>query len=217
MAVTKIAAVLLVVGLVVGVVAGYGVGFITTRPQISQLQSNLSETQSALSKSRSEVDSLGGQLTETKNKLTATEAELTKAQTTITELKEDISVVTAKLDAINATMPKLEKDLKLLEALSKPFPTSYTDQLSWFQNVRSVATEVDARLPPLIDKAIADYKTYVEWVTKQPTNVYTVEWVDWAIQYFKLEQIYLKDSSEFSNLLYAIIIADINNALKAIK
>ena len=44
MAITKIAAVLLVVGLVVGAVAGYGVGFITYQPQISQLQSDLSET-----------------------------------------------------------------------------------------------------------------------------------------------------------------------------
>jgi len=71
MAITKVGAVLLVVGLVVGVVAGYGVGFIVYQPQIFQLQSNLSETQaslsetqSALSKSQSEAESLRGQLAE---------------------------------------------------------------------------------------------------------------------------------------------------------
>ena len=48
MAVTKTAAALLVMGLIIGVVSGYGVSFIAYPPQVSQLQSDLIETQSTL-------------------------------------------------------------------------------------------------------------------------------------------------------------------------
>lgn len=41
----KTATILLVVGILVGVVAGYGVGFVVYQPQISKLQSDLSEAQ----------------------------------------------------------------------------------------------------------------------------------------------------------------------------
>ena len=58
MAVTKIAAVLLVVGLVVGVVAGYGVGFITYQPQISQLQTDLTEAQDHIKSLETQLNEL---------------------------------------------------------------------------------------------------------------------------------------------------------------
>jgi len=120
MAITKIAAVLLVVGLVVGVVAGYGVGFITYQPQISQLQSDLSETQSALSTSQSEVESLRGQLTEATDKITTTEAELTKAKTTITSLGTQLAEAETKYTALSSEYEKFNSDVtSLINSLKK--------------------------------------------------------------------------------------------------
>lgn len=54
-------AVLVVTGLLVGVVAGSGVGFVVHQPRITQLQSDLCKTETALSASQSEVESLQGQ------------------------------------------------------------------------------------------------------------------------------------------------------------
>ena len=84
MAITKISAVLLVVVLVIGVVAGYGMGFIVYQPQISQLQSDLSETQSALSE-------LETDFAEAQASIASLEANLTKAQDTITSLETQLT------------------------------------------------------------------------------------------------------------------------------
>jgi len=120
MAVTKTAAALLVVGLVIGVVAGYGVGFITYQPQISQLQSDLSETESALSTSQSEVESLRGQLTEATDKLARTEGELTKAQTTITSLETQLTESETKYTTLSSEYDEFKSDVtSIINSLKK--------------------------------------------------------------------------------------------------
>jgi len=84
MAITKIAAGLLVVGLVIGVAAGYGVGFIVYQPQISQLQSNLSEAQASIA---------------------SLETDLTEAQDTITSLETQLNeLLSFSLQVIPANM-----------------------------------------------------------------------------------------------------------------
>ena len=56
MAITKISAILLVVGLVVGVVAGYGAGFAVYQPEISKIQSDLSTAQSTVTSLEADVE-----------------------------------------------------------------------------------------------------------------------------------------------------------------
>lgn len=58
MAMTKISAVLLVVGLVIGIGMGYGIGFISYQPEISRLQTNLSTAQSEIDSLETQVSSL---------------------------------------------------------------------------------------------------------------------------------------------------------------
>lgn len=58
MAMTKISAVLLVVGLVIGIGMGYGIGFISYQPEISRLQTNLSTAQSETDSLETQVSSL---------------------------------------------------------------------------------------------------------------------------------------------------------------
>ena len=87
MAMTKISSVLLVVGLLVG----YGVGFVIYQPQIATLQSDLSETETALSASQSEVESLEGQLADAETQITNLIADLDEARATIADHEMQIS------------------------------------------------------------------------------------------------------------------------------
>jgi cell division protein FtsL len=99
---TKIGS-LLIVGLIIGVVAGYGVGFIVYQPQISQLQSDFSETQSTLSRSQSEVESLRGQLTEMQYRIVSLTSDLTEAQDTITSLETQLTESQSEVEALKAS------------------------------------------------------------------------------------------------------------------
>jgi len=82
---------LLVLGLVVGLAGGYGGGFAVCNPQVLRLQSDLSQTQSALSDSQSEVESLQGELTQAQANISSLQTSLVKAEETIGDLQSQLS------------------------------------------------------------------------------------------------------------------------------
>ena len=86
MSITKTSKILLVVGLVVGVVAGYCVGFFVYQPQISQLESNLSEVQDITA-------SLEADLTESRDAITLLETQLSELLSTFS-----MQVIPARVD-----------------------------------------------------------------------------------------------------------------------
>jgi len=86
MSITKTSKILLVVGLVVGVFAGYCVGFFVYQPQISQLESNLSEVQDITA-------SLEADLTESRDAITLLETQLSELLSTFS-----MQVIPARVD-----------------------------------------------------------------------------------------------------------------------
>jgi len=104
--VERSAASFLVVGLVIGVVAGYGVGFVTYQPQISQLQSDLSKT-------LSEVGSLQGQLIEAKDNITSLD-------TQVTELEADYESLSIEYEEFKAEIRDL--DIRMWEIAQQVAP-----------------------------------------------------------------------------------------------
>jgi uncharacterized coiled-coil protein SlyX len=207
---TKATAIFLVVGLVVGFVAGYGSGFTVYQPQITNLESDLSESQA-------EVGSLQGQLTEATTNiatLNATLADLNAtlvdARNIITLLEETNRTLQQKLGSIKATTLKLEKIGVVLEMLNGEWPESYASQLVWWQDLLRASEEVDERLAPLLDTTIADWEDLVAWIDEEPTDIYTYEWVDWVLEYFRLQSLYSKSNNEFYTLFYDIAIEALN-------
>jgi len=162
MALTKIAAVLLVVGLVVGVVAGYGLSFTTYQPQVSQLQSDLSEARSDLTKAQSDLST-------TLSKLTATEANLTKAQATITSLDSKLKELEANYTALssehnkfksnvtslsNSLKKKLDLEAQFIHILTHALRNETTEVASAFLGFEPYVDAVgDAELSTLLDEA----------------------------------------------------------------
>jgi DNA repair exonuclease SbcCD ATPase subunit len=135
MAITKVAAILLVVGLIAGVAVGYGVGYMTTQSQMSQMQSDLSKAQADLSKaqsdlsdSQSEVSSLRSDLTGAQSTISSLEADLTEAQsskasleTQLSQLQTEHTTLSAEYDTfksdLNSLMDSLKKKMALEEAI----------------------------------------------------------------------------------------------------
>lgn len=115
MAVSKTAAILLVVGIAVGVVAGYGVGSAAFQAQITQLQSDLSETESALSASQAEIESLQSQLANAETQVSNLETDLAAAEERVTNLETEISSLESDLTDARNTIADYESQISDLE------------------------------------------------------------------------------------------------------
>lgn len=83
MAVTRIAAVLLVVGLVVGTGTGYGIGFMSYQSEISRLHTNLSTAES-------EIDSLETQVSSLKSERSDLEVQVSNLVLEVSDLRSDL-------------------------------------------------------------------------------------------------------------------------------
>ena len=169
--------------------------------QVTSLQTDKNNLQSQVSSLETQVSNLTSKLQD--------------AEDAVTALQGNLSTLTTKLDAINATMPKLKKDRVMLEVLNEPWPESYAGQLAWWQKALETAKEVDERLGPLMDAVIADWEYLSAWYDEEPTDVYTTEWVDWVLEYFRRYALYSESNEEFFTLFYDIVIADLNNTTQA--
>jgi flagellar biosynthesis chaperone FliJ len=99
----------LVVGLLIGIVAGYVVGMIVYQSQISQLQSDLSDTQDSLSASQAQVESLQNSLSTAEQQISNLQSDLATAEDTISSLESDL------IDAGN-TITNYESQITNLES-----------------------------------------------------------------------------------------------------
>ncbi len=95
---TKISAVLLVVGLVIGIGMGYGIGFISYQPEISRLQTNLSTAQSEISRlqtnlstAQSEIDSLETQVSSLKSERSDLEVQVSNLMSDLMSTQQQAS------------------------------------------------------------------------------------------------------------------------------
>ncbi len=93
MAMTKISAVLLVVGLVIGIGMGYGIGFISYQPEISRLQTNLSTAQSEIDSLETQVSSLKSERSDLEvqvSNLMSTQQQASNLMWEVSDLRSDL-------------------------------------------------------------------------------------------------------------------------------
>jgi len=102
---TKISAVLLVVGLVIGIGMGYGIGFISYQPEISRLQTNLSTAQS-------EIDSLETQVSSLKSERSDLEVQVSNLMSNRSDLEVQVSNLMSNLMSTQQQASNLMSNLK---------------------------------------------------------------------------------------------------------
>lgn len=97
MSITRIGAMLLVVGLAVGVVSGFGIGFTFYQPQMSQLESDLSTTESELTEAQNNITSMQGNITSLQGNITCMQGNITSLQANVSSLETQLEETQAKL------------------------------------------------------------------------------------------------------------------------
>ena len=98
MAMTKIAAVLLVVGLVVGIGMGYGIGFVSYQSEISRLQTNLSTAESEIDTLETQVSSLKSERSDLEVQVTNLTIRLESTQQQVFDLWWEVSDLRSDLE-----------------------------------------------------------------------------------------------------------------------
>jgi len=106
----------LVVGLLIGVVVGYVVGMTVYQPQISQLQSDLSDTQDSLSASQAQVESLQNSLSTAQNSLSTAEQQISNLQSDLATAEDTISSLESDLINAGNTITNYEGQITSLES-----------------------------------------------------------------------------------------------------
>ena len=171
MAINKIRAILLVVGLLIGAVSGYAIGFTIYQPQISQLESDISakdaqslQLQSDLSDAQNNITSLQGQINTLNSTLLNTQTELEEAIANITLLRSDISSLETQLEETQAELmpgrvPILHVgDYWIMEAVYDT--TTYTMTQS------------------IIGEGVDYYLVYIEYDPPSEGMINSTQWVD---------------------------------------
>ncbi|MDH5795080.1 MAG: hypothetical protein OEZ24_03125 [Candidatus Bathyarchaeota archaeon] len=113
----------LVVGLLIGVVVGYAVGMAVYQPQISQLQSDLSDMQDSLSASQAQVQSLQNSLNTAEAAISSLESDLIDARNTITNYEGQITSLESQVaDLLSRIAPESGYETILMYGLSLEYP-----------------------------------------------------------------------------------------------
>ena len=186
------AASFLVVGLVMGVVAGYGVGFVTYQPQISQLESDLSET-------LSRVELLQGQLIEANDNITSLETQVTELEASYESLSAEYEEFKSEIrDLAEKTWQKLVPMLDLEKQTIK----------MWVHLERGEQTEFNATLHGLESyvKAVRDEEIWVIW--NESLTHYNAE--EYAEAYAKLADLAERNSLLIQNLFIEAVVTPID-------
>ena len=140
---------MIVVGLVIGVIVGFGIGYMMYQPQISQLQSTLSDTQSDLSASQSEVQSLQGQLAEARTNITSLETQLSQSQAAVTSLENQLeaketeySALSTEYSALSTEYNKFKSDVNsLVNSFEKKMELESQIIMMWVHGSRGEGVE----------------------------------------------------------------------------
>jgi len=224
----------IVVTAVAGAAGGYGGAYVQFTPQISSLQSERDDATSEVTQLNAEADQLRSNLQEAITETGRLRANISTLQIQLqnatefstilrANLTSQLTLLQAKLDSIKATTPKLEKVSAFLKAWSAPFPESREGQSAWFQTLIASARDFDASVVPLLDKTLAARDNLVAWSDLQPidpvTRVITdnIAWINWAIEWFRLLDIYLAASEEWSTQALKSIIISLEVTIQASK
>jgi chromosome segregation ATPase len=164
--------IMILVGLVIGVIVGYSIGYVMCRPQISQLQSTLSDTQSDLSASQSEVQSLQGQLADAQINITSLETQLSQLQATMTSLENQLETNEIEYSTLSAEYDEFKSDVtSLANSLEKKMELESqiiqvwiayerSDLLQFMQTITGLEPYVDAIGDPQLSTIHNEFLAY---------------------------------------------------------
>ncbi len=138
---------LLVAGLIVGFITGFGISFFMSQPQITQLQSTLSDTQSDLSASQSEVQSLQSQLADAQTDVASLETQLVASQATVTSLEEQLAAKEADYSTLSEEYDEFKSDvISLIDSLEKKMDLEAQIIIMWVHYERLESPEFTSTL-----------------------------------------------------------------------
>jgi len=199
--------IMIVVGLVIGVIVGFGIGYMMYQPQISQLQSTLSDTQSDLSASQSEVQSLQGQLAEARTNITSLETQLSQSQAAVTSLENQLEAKETEYSALSTEYDEFKSDVNsLVNSLEKKMELESQIIKMWVHYERGEAVEFTGTLLGL--------GTYVDAVGDSQLSTHWDEFMTYfnAGQYSEADG-KLADLMERSSVLIQTDLAELNTLL----
>jgi peptidoglycan hydrolase CwlO-like protein len=114
----KIAAILLVAGLVAGSGAGFGGGYTSLQPTVTQLQgqigqltTNLSQAQNDLTAAKEQITKARSELSSTKSDLFQKNADLSKSQADLSDTKGQLSKAQADLSSVRSDLSQRATEL----------------------------------------------------------------------------------------------------------
>jgi len=158
--------IMILVGLVIGVIIGYGLGYMMYQPQISQLQSTLTDTQSDLSASQSEVQSLQALLVEAQTNITSLETQLSQLQANVTSLENQLEAKETEYSNLSIEYDEFKSGVNsLVNSLEKKMELESQIIRMWVSYERKEALEFTGILLGLgtyVD-AVGDSQLSTQW------------------------------------------------------
>ena len=164
MSINKIGASLLIVGLIIGVATGYGITYTVYRPQISQLESNISQKDT-------QITQLQADLTEAQNNITTLQGDLSS-------LQGDVTSLLGQINALNSTVLSLQTQLEEAQAEIMPGRVPILHVGDWW----TMETLVDGTTYTLTTNVVGeDTEHYIMFSSYDPPfqgQINSTDWID---------------------------------------